>query len=681
MIPPFDERVALRLILEGTATATGREFFRALVKSLAAAMGTRGAWVTEYFPDEARLTALAFWLDGDWLPHYETPIAGTPCEAVVVGGRFVHIPDRVLELYPADPDLVMLEAVSYMGAPLLDSDGRVLGHLAVLDDRPMPEAPESNALFRIFAARAAAELDRMQAEQRVREREADLRRVVDGAMDAIIETDESGSITMLNRAAERILGCRSDRTLGTSFAAFQTEEARRILEDICQTLAERPEGERFAWIPMVFPMRTAAGTEFAAEATLSCAAGPHGERRTIVLRDVRDRIEAEQRIRLLEDETDYLREELDELHNHGEILGRSDALLRALREIGQVAETDASVLILGETGTGKELVARAVHAASRRSEHPLIRVNCAALPASLIESELFGHEKGAFTGATQRREGRFALADRGSIFLDEVGELPLELQAKLLRVLQEGEFEPLGSSRTRRVDVRIIAATNRDLRKAAAEGTFREDLYYRLNVFPVFMPPLRERGDDIVLLATTFAERFARRLGRPVPTLTADGARRLLAYGWPGNVRELQNVVERAVITARGGRLDLDRALSDVDIDAAPRDATGAADEFRGGGRPAASVPDGAATRAERSSEAAGEPDTPAPDRAGPAAAIIRTADEMLELERENLRAALIACGGRVSGERGAARLLGVAPSTLASRMKALGLARPKGGA
>jgi transcriptional regulator with GAF, ATPase, and Fis domain len=309
--------------------------------------------------------------------------------------------------------------------------------------------------------------------------------------------------------------------------------------------------------------------------------------------------------------------------------------------VEQVAETDATVLILGETGTGKELIARAIHARSPRRDRALVSVNCAAMPESLVESELFGHEKGAFTGATARREGRFAMADGGTIFLDEVGELPLHLQAKLLRVVQHSEFEPVGSSKTRRVDVRVIAATNRDLLQASRDGTFREDLYYRLNVFPLQVPPLRERAEDIPLLASAFAERYARRSGRTLEPLSESCIRRLQSYSWPGNVRELQNVIERAVIISRDGRLDLDRALPEEARVAAP---SAAADW--------------------------GDGDGPA----------IHTAREIEELERRNYRRALDAAGWKVAGEGGAAALLGMKPSTLSSRMKALGISRPQRG-
>jgi transcriptional regulator with GAF, ATPase, and Fis domain len=336
-------------------------------------------------------------------------------------------------------------------------------------------------------------------------------------------------------------------------------------------------------------------------------------------------------------EAEYLREEIKELQNFDEIVGQSEPLLRLLHDVREVAQTDATVLILGETGTGKELVARAIHLASRRRDKPLVKVNCAAIPAALIESEFFGHEQGAFTGATKKRDGRFTLAHGGTIFLDEVGELPIDLQVKLLRVLQEGEFEPVGSSQTRKVDVRVLAATNRDLKQTVGEGKFREDLYYRLNVFPIEMPPLRERGDDISLLASAFANKFAQRMGRSIEPLSEDCVRRLKAYSWPGNVRELQNVIERGVITSRDGRLNLDRALPE--------------------------------TGKMTATEAVSPEET---------AKKVRTAKELAELERSNLVAAMEATGWRVAGDGGAAQLLGMKPTTLSSRMKALGIERKR---
>jgi DNA-binding NtrC family response regulator len=256
-------------------------------------------------------------------------------------------------------------------------------------------------------------------------------------------------------------------------------------------------------------------------------------------------------------------------HNFDEIIGESPALKRTLKQVEIVAPTDSAVLLLGETGTGKELIARAIHNLSFRREQTLVKVNCAAIPTGLLESELFGHEKGAFTGAIAQRIGRFELADGGTVFLDEVGEIPLELQPKLLRVLQEREFERLGSTRTLRTDARLIAATNRDLRQMVEQRQFREDLFYRLNVFPIYVPALRERSEDIPLLVNHFAQRFARRMNRTIETIPAETMVALTRYPWPGNIRELQNLIERAVILSRGPVLQI--PLQDLDNRTTPR--------------------------------------------------------------------------------------------------------------
>jgi PAS domain S-box-containing protein len=438
-----------------------------------------------------------------------------------------------------------------MGMPLLDLDSKILGHLAVLDLRPMPHEPRTQALFQIFAARAAAELRRLRAEAQVREREHKLGRLVGSAMDGIVELDQHLKVNQMNPAAEKIFGCSAVEFGDESFTRFLTPDSREKVARLIVEIDTRPEGQRFLWIPGGLTATDYRGENFQAEATLSRFDVEREPFYTLILRNVNDRLEAEQKIRSLTVEAEYLREEISALVGSDEIVGRSEALLKVLADVKQVAVTDASVLILGETGTGKELIARAVHRASRRRHKPLIKVNCAAIPATLIESEFFGHEPGAFTGATKKRDGRFALAHGGTIFLDEIGELPLDLQSKLLRVLQEGEFEPVGSSQTRKIDVRVIAATNRDLERSVVEGKFREDLYYRLNVFPLQVPPLRERRDDIGTLAAAFAQKFAKRMGRSLEPLSGDCLRRLLAYGWPGNVRELQNIIERAVITSR----------------------------------------------------------------------------------------------------------------------------------
>ncbi|MFZ1748365.1 MAG: sigma 54-interacting transcriptional regulator, partial [Nitrospirales bacterium] len=560
LLTNLNEETALRTILEGTATVTGERFFEALVENLAKALHTHAAWVTEYFPDSRRLKALAFYLNGSFLKDWAMDLAGTPCEHVIDQARLIHFPDNLLNLFPIDPDLVGLKAVSYIGLPLTDTAGKILGHLAVMDTRPIPAESRIEAIIRIFASRASAELQRLQAESATREREQKLRRFVDSAMDAIIELDEDLRVTRINPAAEKVFQCETIHLVGKDFCLSLVPNEREKLRRLIQDLNTKPAGRRSLWIPGGLKAVRTDSTEFPAEATLSQFQMEGRIFYTLILRNVNERLEAEQKIRSLTIETEFLKEELHELQHFGEILGNSPALMGVLRDIQQVADTEATVLISGETGTGKEVMARAIHANSRRRNHPFIKVNCAAIPATLIESEFFGHEQGAFTGATKKREGRFSLADGGTIFLDEIGELPLDLQGKLLRVLQEGEFDPVGSSHTKKVNVRVLAATNRDLQKEVQDGKFREDLYYRLNVFPIHLPPLRERGEDVVLLANTFVQHFAQRMGRTLAPLSPDALGRLTAYHWPGNVRELQNVIERAVITAQNSQLNLDRA-------------------------------------------------------------------------------------------------------------------------
>jgi transcriptional regulator with GAF, ATPase, and Fis domain len=339
----------------------------------------------------------------------------------------------------------------------------------------------------------------------------------------------------------------------------------------------------------------------------------------------------------LERERDYLREEVDVSMNFGRIVGESAALAAMLTRIEAVAETPANVLIIGETGTGKELVAHAIHGRSQRADAPLVKVNCASIPHELFESEFFGHVKGAFTGAYRDRVGRFQLADGGTIFLDEVGEIPLALQGKLLRVLQEKEFERVGDDVTRRVDVRVIAATNRDLEQRVEAGKFREDLYYRLSVFPVQVPPLRRRRDDVVQLALHFLEQACRDFGRGCPKLTRSQVDILRRYDWPGNIRELKNVIERAVILSQGETLRLDLSLPEATV--------------------------------ETSDESEPTLDTPS-DR------VFVTDAEVRKQQRDNMLAALEHADWRISGRGGAAELLGLKPSTLTDRLRAFGIER-----
>jgi transcriptional regulator with GAF, ATPase, and Fis domain len=360
-----------------------------------------------------------------------------------------------------------------------------------------------------------------------------------------------------------------------------------------------------------------------------------------MFRDITDRVLLEKERAHLVAQNEYLREEIKSTYNFEEIIGSSAGLKRALDNVRRVAPTNASVLILGETGTGKELIARAIHSASKRADKPFVKVNCAALPPSLIESELFGHERGAFSGALQKRVGRFELAHQGTMFLDEIGEMPLDVQVKLLRVLQEHQLNRLGSNETIETDVRVIAATNRNLPAAVTDGTFRSDLYYRLNVFPIQLPALRERACDIAELAGFFVQKYAPQLGTRVETICPDSLRRLALYTWPGNNRELENVIQRALILEESTVLAIDPG--------------------------ALSVPPATGNDEDRQPR----PDARVADHDEPPADLNR-------IQREHIITVLRDSGWVVEGDRGAAIRLGMKPATLRHRMKKLSIERPK---
>jgi predicted ATPase/transcriptional regulator with GAF, ATPase, and Fis domain len=524
----------LREIVEGTASAIGSDFFFSLVQHLASALQVRYAFAAECRgTPKGRARTLAFWKGDCLAENFEYDLAGTPC-LNVIEGNLCHYPDQVARMFPEDKDLVSLEARSYLGIPILDAAGAIIGHLAVMDSQPMPEIAHALPVLKVFAARAGAELERLKAE--------------DGLRAALAEVE-----TLKNR---------------------------------------------------------------------------------------------------LQAENVYLQEEIRREHNFQEIVGSSPALLALLRQVEQVAPADSAVLIYGETGTGKELIARAIHDRSLRRERPLVKVNCGAISAGLVESELFGHVKGAFTGAIENRSGRFELADGGTLFLDEVGELPLETQVKLLRVLQEQEFEPVGSSRTMRVDVRIIAASNRDLAQGVAAGLFRSDLFYRLNVFPLTVPPLRERQSDIPQLVLFFLSRFSRTIGKPIDTVSQESMRLLQRYSWPGNIRELQNVVQRAVVLSPGPVLNFESILLPT-LESSQPVAISAA----------ANAPSPVVASPAKRGQADGE---------GPR----RPASTLEQVERQHILDVLRQTGGQIEGPKGAAKILNLHPNTLRSRMKKLGIQR-----
>ena len=476
--------------------------------------------------------------------------------------------------------------------------------------------------------------------------------ILRAAGEGIYGVNAEGKTTFVNPAAERMLGWSAEELVGREIHPIvhhTHHDGRPYPDHDCPIYAAFRDGAVHQVEGEVFWRKD--GTPVWVEYTST----PIRDRgvvvgAVIVFRDVSQRREAGDKLHAalaevdrlrerLELENAYLQEEIRTETNPRGIIGQSEAIQKTLRQVKLVAPTTAAVMITGESGTGKELIARAIHEASNRRDRPLIRVNCAAVPRELFESEFFGHVRGAFTGAMRDRVGRFELADGGTLFLDEIGEIPLELQGKLLRVLQEGNFERVGEERTRTVDVRLIAATNRDLKQEVQRGRFREDLYFRLNVFPVESVPLRERREDIPLLAQHFVTRESEALKSDL-RLSGGDARRLVRYDWPGNVRELQNVIERGAILAQNGRLRIDLP-----------EASGVP-ALSGSGRAEAEI-------------------RPA----------VMTSSEMRDHERANIMAALAACSGKVFGPGGAAEMLDIKPTTLASRIKALGIAKNSGAA
>jgi len=467
--------------------------------------------------------------------------------------------------------------------------------------------------------------ERKQAERARRETEERLAGIFRSAMDAIIVIDSERRIVIFNEAAKTTFQCDSPEVIGQRFDRFLSEPLEQFLAGyIASSNSESSRG----WIPEGMRAVRKNGEQFPVEATVSRTDVSTGRLFTIILRDIGKREQSEEMLDQLQRENVYLQEALQSELNFEEIVGASPSIQKVFTSIEMVAQTDSTVLLLGETGTGKELIARALHNRSQRRQSVMVKVNCGALPASLVESELFGHEKGAFTGAVAQKKGRFELAHRGTIFLDEVGELPLETQSKLLRILQEQEFERVGGSQTHKVDVRVIAATNRDLEQEVRRGAFRADLFYRLNVFPIEVPPLRERKDDVPLLASYFVRKFSQRMGKRIQGVNRAVYEQLHQYDWPGNVRELANLLERAVILCQADILELKHlAVSRVKAGAAI---------------PAEGIP------------------------------------TLEEAERRLILRALEQTGGTLAGPHGAAQILGLNRSTLWSRMRKLGIDLPK---
>jgi formate hydrogenlyase transcriptional activator len=612
------ELSVLRAIVEGTVNATGDDFFRALVRNLSMATGALGAFIAEFAETKTRVRALAFWMDGQFVENQEWDLKDTPCQAVLCGD-LCHYPSGVWQQFP-DEDGVE----SYLGVPLIDENGQILGHLAIFDSREMPAEPKLMYTFEIFAARAAAELNRIKTLQQLRETEERFRDLFDEAPIAYVHEDMESRFIRANRAAMRILGITPEQVPGMVGLSLvpDTPDAQRRIQEAFESIGRgtdtngvvlelrRKDNGKPIWIQ--WWSKPDSSGQFT---------------RTMFI-DITERVLMEQEQARLQAQNQYLKEEIKTAYNFEEIVGRSTAIQALLTHVKRVAVTDASVLIQGESGTGKELIARAIHANSKRNKNPLIKVNCAALPSGLIESELFGHEKGAFTGAISKRIGRFELADGGTIFLDEIGEIPLDVQVKLLRVLQEREIERVGGQTPIKVDVRVIAATNRNLLTEIAEKNFREDLYYRLNVFPLTTPPLRDRIEDIPLLVYFLIDKYAMKIGKKIIGISEDSMQRLQSYRWPGNIRELENVIERAVILADNPCIEID-----------PEMLSGRSDSIG---------------QAETSNNASFE-----------------------AISRQHILSVLEQTRWIIEGSNGAAKILNMQPSTLRYRMKKLGIVKP----
>ena len=463
--------------------------------------------------------------------------------------------------------------------------------------------------------------ERKRAEEAVQESAKRLSHILESAMDAIITIDENQHILLFNEAAVKILRCSDREVINKTIDPFLSENFRNLLNNYLQESAQDKKCKPYIWLPEGLTAIRCDSEEFPIEGTISQVELSGQKLFTIILRDINDRLQAEAELDKLQRQNVYLQEELKSEYNFEEIVGASLPMKKVFKNIEMVANTDSTVLITGETGTGKELIARAVHNLSSRKDGVLVKVNSGSLPAGLVESELFGHEKGAFTGATNPKKGRFELADGGSIFLDEVGELPLETQIKLLRVLQEQEFERLGGTQTKKVNVRVIAATNRDLEEAVENGSFRADLFYRLNIFPIRVPSLIERMDDIPLLTNHFLEKFSRQMGKNVKSINPSIFGKLENYNWPGNVRELANILERAVILCGGGKLQPEH----IGISAPRRD-------------------------------------------------VVMGISSLDDAEKIHILNALEKTNGVVAGSTGAANLLGINRSTLLSRMRKFGI-------
>jgi formate hydrogenlyase transcriptional activator len=663
----------LRIISEGTASVIGGDFFRSLAYHVILSTGIRYAIVTECANvAKTRVRTLVYVERDHFLDNFEYDLTGTPCEIVMKGDNYYCTAD-LDTFFPADEGVK-----SYFGVPIFLSNGEVIGHIAIFDTKPIAISEQKLNVLKIFASRAGAEIERKQKDEVIQQNMGRYKSLFDDSPIGLCEEDFSEVKSYISKIKkkynaalesvfrdnpEEIRNCYSKikrinaNKSQVKLFDFDTQEqyfdhlSNRFMPDAFKDLILTFDRREYVFEREI-EIRTSTGEKKmlkvkrvilpGAEADwsksiISCVDITEQKRTQENLKDAL--IEVKQLKERLEAENIYLQQEIKHDHNFEEIVSKSDVFKKVLQKVQQVAETDATVLILGESGTGKELIARAIHSISHRSDRPLVKVNCAALPANLIESELFGHEKGSFTGALTQKIGRFELANGGTLFLDEIGEMPLELQSKLLRVLQEGEFERVGSSKTLKIDVRIIAATNRDLQESVNNKEFRADLFYRLNVFPIYSPALRDRKEDIPVLVTHFCKKYGAKFGKKISSVAKPVLDILLTYDWPGNVRELENIIERGMIITKTNALESGDWLPMV---------------------------------VSRREQTLSQSITPPP------LADSSAKKSLEDVERHHILDVLNRTNWKIRGGDGAAKILNLNPTTLEARMKKLGIIRAR---
>ncbi len=604
---------------------SSENFFTSMACQLAQCLEADSTLIGELIDGENReVKTLGVCYEGTILDNFTYDLAGTPSEEIMEQGACSYF-GGATQLFPTDPLLKRTKVEGLAGTPLRNSQGRVNGVMLAAYRRPLADAKLADMILQLFSTRTAAEIERKRTEEALRQSEERFRVALKHSPIAVYNLDRDLRYTwmynpQLPRPVSEQLGKTAADLFSREEAARITEVRRRVLET---GVGARHEvqvsyGGRKQYLnSTIEPVKDAAGAVIGLTgASMDVTA----------LREASEALREAKR--KLTEEKLYLEQEIDAELGFGEIIGKSKALQTVMEQVGKVAASEATVLLLGETGTGKELVARAIHRLSQRANSSFIKMNCAAIPSGLLESELFGNEKGAFTGAVSKKIGRLELADKGTLFLDEIGEIPLAVQPKLLRVLQDQEFERLGGTQTLKVDFRLIAATNVDLAEAVRENEFRSDLYYRLNVFPIRVPPLRERREDIGMLVEHFVQKFARPMNKSITSIPKKTMDTLMEWEWPGNVRELENFIERSVILTQGSVLV--SPLSEM--------------------------------------------------QASSASAVEKRVDETLEAtEREHILRALRESHGQIGGLKGAAMRLGLKRTTLQSKLKHLGI-NPRSG-